>query len=262
MYSFVDNEKSSAASSTTASTQLAKVLEKRLFVSAPAAKSSPPPVSKFNQATKTGTAQNAAIVSKFRQGTSPGQRTDILTAAFDGKKAIKKDAELGQGGDAIAYDQGDGYLIKEFHEPIENMAQQRQQQQEVDIFNTVYGHNAATVLSNKMIRMKKIPGKPVSEINRNIFSEDDAKSLIRSVSSLHALGIYHGDLNYGNILYDRKERRFNLIDFGASRKESNPEDFKDEIDELVLSINQWPVRRQKVNKNKSSVVGDDGRVYI
>lgn len=236
MYSDVHNEKSSTASSSTASTQLAKILEKRLLLSTP-----------------------AATVSKFRQGTSAGRRTDILTAAFDGKKAIKKDVELGRGGDAVVYDQGDGYLIKEFHEPMEDMAQQ---QQEVDIFNTVYGHNAATVLSNRMIRMKKIPGKPVSKIKLDDFSENDAKSLIHCVSSLHALGIYHGDLNNGNILYNRKERKFNLVDFGASREESNHEFFKDELDELKESINQWPVRLKKVKKHTPSVVGADGRVYI
>ena len=243
MYSDVHNEKSSTASSSTASTQLAKILEKRLLLSTP-----------------------AATVSKFRQGTSAGQRTDILTAAFDGKKAIKKDLELGRGGDAVVYDQGDGYLIKEFHEPMEDMDQQQQQKLEVDIFNTVYGHNAATVLSNRMIRMKKIPGKPVSEINLNVFAEDDAESLIRCVSSLHALGIYHGDLNNGNILYNREERKFNLVDFGASRKELKPgdfkEDFEDEIVDLERTIDLWPVRLEKVNKNKSSVVGADGHVYV
>jgi serine/threonine protein kinase len=42
------------------------------------------------------------------------------------------------------------------------------------------------------------------------------RSVVAIVKQLHAAGIAHGDLHSGNLLWERDEKRFSLVDFGLS----------------------------------------------
>ncbi|WP_370552320.1 RHS repeat-associated core domain-containing protein, partial [Enterobacter cloacae complex sp. P31C] len=173
------------------------------------------------------------------------------------KKLANERVELGRGGDAVVYDMKNGFVIKEFHNAITEL---EQKEREVDIFNKVYGDGSASIVSNAMIKMKKIPGIPIAEIGVGSFTQTEADRLMEKLNDLHGKGIYHGDLHYGNILFDGDSRDFNFIDFGTSRVEEDKDVLESEAEHVKTNfINMWPGIKRKT---APSIIGKDGRVYI
>ncbi|MDY7806066.1 protein kinase domain-containing protein [Burkholderia stagnalis] len=147
--------------------------------------------------------------------------------------------------------------MKDFHASVEDLANL---ERETKIFNLVHGENASKIHSRRHVEMKKLSGIPLSEYGTSKLSRSQTDSLRAAVSAMHKKGVLHGDLNNGNILFDEKSGKFNLIDFGASSYPAKPEDLKDEMEELVWNINQWHASRRSTTP--PSVVGADGRVFI
>lgn len=185
---------------------------------------------------------------------------NIISRLTETKKSsitIDRKLELGRGGDAIIYDQKDGYIIKEFHNPVTDVAKQ---QQEVDMFNRAYGAESASILSKTMVRMRKIKGTPISETGVNSFAQIEGDALIESLASLHRKNIYHGDLHYSNILYDMESGEFNIIDYGTSRIESDAAILQREMDEFKMTtVYLWPAY---IRNTAPSIIGTNGRIYI
>lgn len=171
--------------------------------------------------------------------------------------SINRSIELGRGGDAVSYDQGNGYIIKEFHKPITDFTEQKR---EVDIFNRLYGVDSASILSNTMIKMKKLQGEAISEMGVGSFSNSDATALIDTLKAMHDKNIYHGDLHYSNILFDKDSRTFSIIDFGTSRLESDPQVLQEEMEDFKMNfIYMWP---GYTRRPAPSIQGNNGRLYI
>lgn len=200
------------------------------------------------------------LASAFSKGLSPVGE-DVARSARnlkDGEiNTINKSSEIGRGGSAVLFDQGDGYLIKEFHEPVLDEALQ---QNEVNIFNMVYGHGSARIIDNQKILMRKINGTPISEIDRSIFTKEDVNNLFGKVQSLHDMKVFHGDLNYGNVLFEEGGREFHLIDFGSSRMNSTEYDLTQEMVEFKNGVKQWPVFQSP--NNIPSIIDANGRFFI
>ena len=179
-----------------------------------------------------------------------------MTLSEKASISVNRTLELGRGGDAVTYDQENGYIIKEFHKPIIDLAQQKR---EVDMFNHVYGAGAASILSNTMIKMKKIKGVAISDIGVGSFREREGNALIDSLKLLHSKNIYHGDLHYGNILYDKESGGFSMIDFGTSKVETDQQVLQEEMEDFKTNfVYRWP----GYTRPAASVVGTNGRVYI
>ena len=190
------------------------------------------------------------VVNEAKNNTPP------VTLSEKASISVNRTLELGRGGDAVTYDQENGYIIKEFHKPIIDLAQQKR---EVDMFNHVYGAGAASILSNTMIKMKKIKGVAISDIGVGSFREREGNALIDSLKLLHSKNIYHGDLHYGNILYDKESGEFSMIDFGTSKVETDQQVLQEEMEDFKTNfVYRWP----GYTRPAASVVGTNGRVYI
>lgn len=84
---------------------------------------------------------------------------------------------------------------------------------EVELFNCYYGENSAVLLNEKTIRMKKISGIPLDEIEGKIFPANAIEKFNEMICKLGDNAIMHQDFHPGNILYDANKNTFNPIDF-------------------------------------------------
>lgn len=66
--------------------------------------------------------------------------------------------------------------------------------------------------------MDKVQGNTVNYyMNEGRFKNSDMKLLIEYIGKIHNLGLYHGDLNPGNIFYDKNNKKFKFIDITYRR---------------------------------------------
>lgn len=99
----------------------------------------------------------------------------------------------------------------------------------------------AKVKPPRSIQMPVVEGTPLS--NSNVLSEltsENAHSLIESMDRVHNMGILHGDINDGNILFKKATNEFNFIDFSASSSNSSGLEMRAEANHLRWKIQQWP----------------------
>ncbi|QGR68491.1 hypothetical protein FOC38_00945 [Yersinia intermedia] len=88
---------------------------------------------------------------------------------------------------------------------------------EVEFFNRYYGEGSAELINQDnqhYIRMYRVPGKVLTEINTKIFPPGAKNSFLRMMDDLAYYNIIHNDLNFNNVLYDKKTNTFYPIDFG------------------------------------------------
>jgi RHS repeat-associated protein len=94
------------------------------------------------------------------------------------------------------------------------------------IFNKYYGEGTSSVEfhhdSNvQMIRMKKIDGVSLNMIGEHTLPGNSLELFDVMVNNLGDKGIIHTDLSKGNILWDRKKRIFNPVDFSFEQSRTN-----------------------------------------
>ncbi|HDL8270903.1 TPA: hypothetical protein PXR01_003562, partial [Yersinia enterocolitica] len=87
---------------------------------------------------------------------------------------------------------------------------------EVEFFNRYYGEDSAELIAQGnqyYIRMRKVPGKALVEINTKIFPANAKERFLSMMDDLGYYNIIHDDLNFTNVLYDVKTNTFYPIDF-------------------------------------------------
>ena len=70
-------------------------------------------------------------------------------------------------------------------------------------------------IENARITMNLTPGEKIKFINNFI------KSLIKNLQDFHQLGLSHGDIHTGNIMYIPEEKKVVIVDFGMGCKKNN-----------------------------------------
>ncbi|WP_299142913.1 hypothetical protein, partial [uncultured Vibrio sp.] len=119
---------------------------------------------------------------------------------------------LGSGlyGDVRIDNNDDRFVLKKFKPGSEYLADE-----ECDLFNKVYGENSAEVINESgstYLRMYKVPGKPLCECTPLELPSNAEELFFKMILDLNDLGIMHGDIHLGNIMYDRDLNKFWPID--------------------------------------------------
>ncbi|MDY7579626.1 serine/threonine-protein kinase [Herbaspirillum sp. RTI4] len=103
-----------------------------------------------------------------------------------------------------AYSDDDGAVLREAKE-------------ESRLFNRYYGEQSSEVIEEDgaiYLRMLKIPGTPLNQLERGTLSLDQIRALyFDMIVNLNEVKIIHGDLHAGNIVYDESSHQFFPIDF-------------------------------------------------
>lgn len=121
---------------------------------------------------------------------------------------------------------------------------------EVQLFNRYYGHDMAhkIVLAGQVyIRMPKVPGKDLRLLRVGEMPPDGMDRYLDMLEKLADVGIWHGNLQPGNIMFDPVDNVFYPIDFSNVRRvylraNSNVKEQMNSVDtdrwnEIMLLIN-------------------------
>ncbi|MFV8800819.1 hypothetical protein ACNSO8_19735 [Yersinia sp. LJYL362] len=88
---------------------------------------------------------------------------------------------------------------------------------EVEFFNRFYGEGSAELISadnQYYIRMYRVPGKMLTQIKTKIYPANARERFLSMMDDLGRYNSIHNDLNFNNVLYDKKTNTFYPIDFG------------------------------------------------
>jgi RHS repeat-associated protein len=130
-------------------------------------------------------------------------------------------------------------LLKTYN--AEHSVEPEELQNEVTVFNLVYGDGVAKIKPPQSIKMPLINGRPLTR--KSVVKEMTAEhaGLLRSsLDRLHGLTIHHGDIHAGNILFDKETRSFNFIDFRYSSLGIDLDQIEDDHHEIRNIIETWP----------------------
>lgn len=92
---------------------------------------------------------------------------------------------------------------------------------DVMLFNRYYGEGMAEVMTEAgdvYIRMPRVPGVPLHEVARGQMPDDGVERYVDMLERLTDVGIWHGDLHAGNIMFDPVDNIFYPIDFSNIRE--------------------------------------------
>lgn len=92
---------------------------------------------------------------------------------------------------------------------------------EVEFFNRFYGEGAAELISQDnqcYIRMYRVPGKGLAQINTKIFPANARKQFLSMAEDLERYNIIQNDFGFNNVLYDEETNTFYPIDFGSAEE--------------------------------------------
>lgn len=91
---------------------------------------------------------------------------------------------------------------------------------EVQLFNRYYGAGMARRIvqdGEVFVRMPKVPGKPLRSLEVGEMPADGMDRFLDMLEKLADVGIWHGDLRAGNVLFDPTDQMFYPIDFSNLR---------------------------------------------
>jgi Protein kinase domain len=88
--------------------------------------------------------------------------------------------------------------------------------------------------------MERVPGESLASIHEAKIKPDDLKSVAGKVADavvdMHMNRRIHGDLHKGNIMFDKETGQVRVIDFGYSRRTTDPKQREDDVHGLASLI--------------------------
>ncbi|EMI4516800.1 hypothetical protein V6560_004419 [Vibrio parahaemolyticus] len=143
---------------------------------------------------------------------SQKKRRPKLGLSLNFPKAREEGALLGAGlcGEVRRDIDHDGFVLKDISRFPKNLAQE-----ECSLFQRVYGEGAAEVVEKEhgvYLRMLEVPGKTLDKCEPSELPVNARDLFLQMISDLNDVGIIHGDLHSGNIMYDKDSNRFWPID--------------------------------------------------
>ncbi|WP_145594015.1 OspG family effector kinase [Yersinia aleksiciae] len=154
----------------------------------------------------------------IQQGRLPGGGPSFSkTSNPEFNPVIKLGKKIGSGlmGDVYIDANNPGFVLKRLPKRNRELINEVFAQG-VELFNRYYGEGAAEIVeqnNQSYIRMYRVPGKTLKEINSKIFQKDARERFLRMMDDLGHYNIVHNDLNINNVLYDKKTNTFYPIDF-------------------------------------------------
>ncbi len=153
-----------------------------------------------------------------RLGRLPGGGPSLSktsTSEFNPEIKLGKKIGSGEAGEVYLDANNPGFLLKKFKVTADIKIIQLFTK-EVEFFNRYYGEDSAELIAQGnqyYIRMRKVPGKALVEINTKIFPANAKERFLSMMDDLGYYNIIHDDLNFTNVLYDVKTNTFYPIDF-------------------------------------------------
>lgn len=142
----------------------------------------------------------------------PGKAKRHLKLHLTIPKGIESGELLGSGlcGDVRRDVDHKGFVLKSFTRFSKDDAQR-----ECQLFLKVYGEGSAEVVEKNdsvYLRMLEVPGKALVHCISSELPSNADELFLRMIADLNEVGIIHGDLHSGNIMYDYDSNRFWPID--------------------------------------------------
>lgn len=170
------------------------------------------------------TGKDLGVVLKFgseftRQGRLLGGGPSLSkTANPDFNPDIKLGKHIGSGLTAEVYLDANnpGFVLKKIL-TRDSVFINRVFKKEVEFFNRFYGEGSAELISadnQYYIRMYRVPGKMLTQIKTKIYPANARERFLSMMDDLGRYNSIHNDLNFNNVLYDKKTNTFYPIDFG------------------------------------------------
>lgn len=113
---------------------------------------------------------------------------------------------------------------------------------EAQMFNQYYGAGMAQMIvegSEVYIRMPKIPGKELRALEKGEMPDDGAHLFLDMLERMNNVGIWHGDLHPGNIMFDPVDKVFYPIDLSNTREHYLKAKGREKDDLNTMAIGQW-----------------------
>ncbi|MDR5017902.1 serine/threonine-protein kinase [Yersinia rochesterensis] len=154
----------------------------------------------------------------IKQGRLPGGGSSSSTlsgAKFNPEIKLGKKIGHGSSGDVFLDANNPGFVLKKLSTQ-ESVLLTEVHMKEVEFFNRYYGEGSSEFIiqeNQHYIRMYRVPGKTLAEITSNVFPPNAKERFLSMMDDLGYYNIIHDDLNFNNVLYDKKTNTFYPIDF-------------------------------------------------
>jgi len=235
-------------------------------------------IGKIVKNTVTNFKQYQAVVSTFELGST-------IDKGYRSASNLISEGSIGR-----VYNYGNGFLIKDYNGIIKPHLTGRlvKANNNAKAMNRLYGPGSANVILDAdivntgvktvSVKMRRVPGESLDSIlkgNEEALINEVKKQMTPDaineiVDKLKYNGIDYNDINLGNILYDSKSKKFNIIDFddaeilaeGVRVNDPKAETMRTKFEHNFNDFKRTPINNLKPNANSvSSILGKDSALY-
>ena len=153
---------------------------------------------------------------------------NVIKAAASGKNQLTSDRMLGQGKYGRAYDIGNGVIVKYGEISGYEIGILKSLESVPEVPRVIASNIDPNRRKETLLAMTKATGTPLYKMPLEE-QEEAWNNFLPSIRKIHKQGVAHNDLHEGNVFYNKKDKKFGIIDFGLSTR-SQP---ADQIEDLL-----------------------------